>query len=301
MYKCFFDIINMIGVLFMSRDIKKRVRDSEIEEAKSSNKKFFTTILILVVIILGLVLFLLYDYKVIFPPKEDKVITSNSKTTRHEDSYISLSVDNYNVYSLYNNVHDNITVGGDNYIYNNKKASVEDMSSEYKFKLAYNLYKNDIIKSDSDNNGVDTYISEDSVKSAYERLFGEGSYKRPESIKNGCDELVFDGVSKKFIGMSTDCSVVDDTIDIYDKILEVKRNSKELLITSAVVFSYGNNICKDVECNKILTENDGDYTRVKHFNDYIESNKDKLVQYTFKYSLSNDGFYYYTGFERTND
>ncbi len=285
----------------MSREIKKRVKNSEIEVAKSFNKKFFITTMILVVIILGLVLFLLYDYKVIFPPKNDKVITSTSKTTRHEDSFVSLSVDNSSIKELYNNIHDNITVGGDNYIYNNKKASVDDMSSEYKFKLAYNLYKNDIIKEDRDSNGIDTSVSEDSVKSAYERLFGEGSYKRVESIKNGCDELVFDGVSKKYIGMSTDCSVSDNTIDIYDKILEVKRNSKELLITSGVVFSYGNNICKDVECNKILTENDGDYTRVKHFNDYIESNKDSVVQYTFKYSLSDDGFYYYSGFERTND
>lgn len=192
-------------------------------------------------------------------------------------------------------------MGGDNYIYSNKKASVDDMSSEYKFKLAYNLYKKDIIKEERDSNGIDTYVSEDSVKSGYERLFGEGSYKRPESIKNGCDELVFDGISKKFIGMSTDCSVSDNTIDIYDKILEVKRNSKELLITSGVVFSYGNNICKDVECNKILTENDGDYTRIKHFNDFIESNKKNIVQYTFKYSLGDDGFYYYSGFERTND
>ncbi len=285
----------------MSREIKKRVKNSEIEVAKSFNKKFFITTMILVVIILGLVLFLLYDYKVIFPPKNDKVITSTSKTTRHEDSFVSLSVDNSSIKELYNNIHDNITIGGDNYIYNNKEASVDDMSSEYKFKLAYNLYKSDIIKEDRDSNGIDTSVSEDSVKSAYERLFGEGSYKRPESIKNGCDELVFDGVSKKFIGMSTDCSVSDNTIQIYDKILEVKRNSKELLITSGVVFSYGNNICKDVECNKILTENDGDYTRVKHFNDYIESNKDSVVQYTFKYSLGDDGFYYYSGFERTND
>lgn len=285
----------------MSREIKKRVKDSEIEKARYSNMKFFITILILVVIILGLVLFLLYDYKVIFPPKNDKVITSNSKTTRHEDKYISLSIDNFSVKELYYNVHDNITVGGDNYIYSNKKASVDDMSSEYKFKLAYNLYKKDIIKEERDSNGIDTYVSEDSVKSGYERLFGEGSYKRPESIKNGCDELVFDGISKKFIGMSTDCSVSDNTIDIYDKILEVKRNSKELLITSGVVFSYGNNICKDVECNKILTENDGDYTRIKHFNDFIESNKKNVVQYTFKYSLGDDGFYYYSGFERTND
>lgn len=285
----------------MSREIKKRVKDSEIEMAKSFNKKFFITTLILVVIILGLVLFLLYDYKVIFPPKNDKVITSTSKTTRHEDKYISLSIDNFSVKELYYNVHDNITVGGDNYIYSNKKASVDDMSSEYKFKLAYNLYKKDIIKEERDSNGIDTYVSEDSVKSGYERLFGEGSYKRPESIKNGCDELVFDGISKKFIGMSTDCSVSDNTIDIYDKILEVKRNSKELLITSGVVFSYGNNICKDVECNKILTENDGDYTRIKHFNDFIESNKKNIVQYTFKYFLGDDGFYYYSGFERTND
>lgn len=285
----------------MSREIKKRVKNSEIEVARSFNKKFFITTMILIVIILGLVLFLLYDYKVIFPPKNDKVITSTSKTTRHEDSFVSLSVDNSSIKELYNNIHDNITVGGDNYIYNNKEASVDDMSSEYKFKLAYNLYKSDIIKEDRDSNGIDTSVSEDSVKSAYERLFGEGSYKRPESIKNGCDELVFDGVSKKFIGMSTDCSVSDNTIQIYDKILEVKRNSKELLITSGVVFSYGNNICKDVECNKILTENDGDYTRVKHFNDYIESNKDSVVQYTFKYSLGDDGFYYYSGFERTND
>lgn len=285
----------------MSREIKKRVKDSEIEKARYSNMKFFITILILVVIILGLVLFLLYDYKVIFPPKNDKVITSASKTTRHEDKYISLSIDNFSVKELYYNVHDNITVGGDNYIYSNKKASVDDMSSEYKFKLAYNLYKKDIIKEERDSNGIDTYVSEDSVKSGYERLFGEGSYKRPESIKNGCDELVFDGISKKFIGMSTDCSVSDNTIDIYDKILEVKRNSKELLITSGVVFSYGNNICKDIECNKILTENDGDYTRIKHFNDFIESNKKNIVQYTFKYFLGDDGFYYYSGFERTND
>ena len=52
----------------MSKEIKKRVKDSEIEVAKSSNKKLFIiTIIILLLIIVGLVLFLLYDYKIIFP------------------------------------------------------------------------------------------------------------------------------------------------------------------------------------------------------------------------------------------
>lgn len=34
---------------------------------------------------------------------------------------------------------------------------------------------------------------------------------------------------------------------------------------------------------------------------FIKNNKDKLVQYTFTFKLDKNGFYYYTGFERTNE
>ena len=57
---------------------------------------------------------------------------------------------------------------------------------------------------------------------------------------------------------------------------------------------------KDPNGNEELTENDGEYTTVRHYNSYIEENKDKLMQYIFKFNLADDGFYYYSGFERTN-
>jgi len=290
----------------MTKQIKKRVIESEIEEAKSSNKKkiFIMIIVLLLIIILGLVLFLLYDYKIIFPPEEEVTVTSDdtakTKTKRHEDKYVSLSVDNSNIVNLYNNVHDNVTIGGDEYLYNTEKATVSDMSEDYKFRLAYNVYKKDIVYLTNEENTRE--LSESNLKSAYEMLFGTITYTRPDTVMDSCIKLSYDSLSKKYISDLNGC-VTDANYEIYDKIIEVKKNSKELLITGAVVFNYGdtNNICKDINCNEILTQNDGDYTREKHFKDYIEANKENLQQYTFSFTLGDDGFYYYTGFERTND
>ena len=108
----------------MSKEIKKRVKDSEIEVAKSSNKKLFIiTIIILLLIIVGLVLFLLYDYKIIFPPKDTTPVVDNNKkkitTTRHEDKYVDVDVDSPRIINLYNSVYSgNI----DSYLFDSKKV-----------------------------------------------------------------------------------------------------------------------------------------------------------------------------------
>ena len=137
------------------------------------------------------------------------------------------------------------------------------------------------------------------VKNAYENVFGKDTYKRPEKLSDGCNDMVFDNLSKAFISEQTGCGSTT-SFGSNSKIISVKKNSSELLITAAYVFNYMDKLYKDPNGNEELTENDGEYTTVRHYNSYIEENKDKLMQYTFKFNLADDGFYYYSGFERTN-
>ena len=279
----------------MSKEIKKRVKDSEIEVAKSSNKKLFIiTIIILLLIIVGLVLFLLYDYKIIFPPKDTTPVVDNNKkkitTTRHEDKYVDVDVDSPRIINLYNSVYSgNI----DSYLFDSKKVDVSDMSEDYKFQVAFNTYVKDITYLPT------AYVSEKKKKNAYENVFGKDTYKRPEKLSDGCNDMVFDNLSKAFISEQTGCGTTT-SFGSNSKIISVKKNSSELLITAAYVFNYMDKLYKDPNGNEELTENDGEYTTVRHYNSYIEENKDKLMQYTFKFNLADDGFYYYSGFERTN-
>ncbi len=283
----------------MGKEIKKRIVDSDIELAKnSSRKKSIITIIILLIVIILLVLFLLYDYEIIFPEKE-KNTTTETTTKRHEKKDVNLDINNPNIINLYNNVHNNIS---DDLIYSTDKMTTDKMSNEYKLDLAYNIYKKDIL-----DETTKISISEDKIKKSYELIFGKNSYKHVDNIRDKCNTLTYDSITKSYINNNPSTCNITDKETIHEKIISAVRNkNNKLVITSAVVYNIGeddntSNLCQDRDCNKVLTENNGDYTREKHFNDYIDDNKDQLQQYSYKYKLDNDGFYYYVGFERVKN
>ncbi len=283
----------------MKKDIKKRVIESDIEKSKKNSKKAsFIMIIVLLIIIVFLVLFLLYDYEIIFPEKE-KNTTSEITSKRHEEKDIKLDINNPNIINLYSNVHDNIS---QDLIYNNKKMTTSKMNEEYKLNLAYNIYQKNIV-----DDTTKISISENDVKSAYELIFGVNSYKHIDNIRDKCNTLHYNSLTKSFENTSpSTCNIKKDNT-IHEKMISaVKNKNKELIITTAIVYNIEtdnstSNLCQDIECNKILTENNGDYTRDKHFNDYIDANKDNLQQISYKYELDEDGFYYYVGYSRSKN
>lgn len=283
----------------MKKDIKKRVIESDIEKSKKSSKKAsFITILVLLIIIIFLVLFLLYDYEIIFPENE-KNTASETTPKRHEEKDIKLDINNPNIINLFSNVHDNIN---QDLVYSNKEMTSSKMNDDYKLNLAYNIYQKNIV-----DDTTKISISESDVKSAYELIFGANTYKHIDAIRDKCNTLNYNSLTKSFENTSpSTCNIKKDNT-IHEKIISsVKKKNKELIITSAVVYNVEtdnstSNLCQDIECNKILTENNGDYTRDKHFNDYIDANKDILQQISYKYELDEDGFYYYVGYSRSKN
>lgn len=282
----------------MKSKIKKRV----------DGKKGYTGIVfvsfIILVLVVGLV-FIFINKDVLIEKfnkngnekvnKKDEVILDNSK---YKDVDISSPYVDY----LFNLVHAKV-VGGDSTIYKNKKLDVSEMEDFYKFQLASNLYDGYAkIYKNAGVGEITASISEEEVKKYYELLFGRDTYKAIEAIPYTCTNMLYDTVNRRYVTTNQVCGSVSP-FNAYEKIIDVKKDEDELLITGAVVFAaaFNGSLCKDFECNTIIDNFASNETDEEYFHKYIDKNLDKLMHYTYKFKSEDDGFYYYQGFERTKE
>lgn len=286
--------------------MKKRVADTEMEMARSSSKTIFViTIFLLLSMICGLIAFVLYDKGLIVLDNsdiksKDNVLVNkknNKDDTKDKDSYIELKTDDTNINKLFNivKITNNTCDGYDT------KSSVEviNMSDKCKFSLASHAYL-DSLKIAL--NGVQ-YVYESDVKDAYESLFGYNTYKTLETIPYVSGLSLNYNAPYKYYFYEGDSSEVGTPITKYEKIISARRSDDTLLITSAVLYyeSINSVLCKDSLCGSVLDKMTNEPSYPDYYSLYVDHNKDKLNQYTFKFKMDEAGFYNYLGFERTNE
>jgi len=278
--------------------IKKR------REEKSSHKGVIIGIIVFILfIVLGIGTYILYDKGIIFPDEkavEEKKLKddTNDKKIDKKEQLKEVEVDS-EIENLFNLVH----YGTNSEIYTNKKMNVADMSEEYKFTLAHNIYGKDIVKNETLVDGIAKYVSEDSVKNAYETIFGKDTYHSQEEISGGCGNLYYDAIHARYISATPDGCGGTSVFWTKEKILSAKKSKDTLKIVSAVVHYSGatNSICKDFDCNQVIdTYYADDSDTYQYLEDYIGTHQDKLQEYTYTFHIEDSG-YRYEGFERTKE
>lgn len=262
-------------------------------EKKRSNIVFVVIIIILMLVIGGLSYYtFFYKTNTVEKIKNDEVSDKNEVA---EEVAVELDVDNAYIKSLYKNVHSNYYNGIDTNVFNYEKRSVSEMSDEEKSSLAANIYSSSVNKIYSGYS-----IDEEDVKDAFEVLFGIGSYNQMSTIKYGCTVLNYDVNNKRYYTESPDCGGTSSG-SFYEKIIKAVRYSDRIEITTAYVFidAIDNNFYKDINCSTVV----GNYTTTaeNEKSTFIDNNKDNLQQNTYTFKMDDNGFYYYIGFERTNN
>lgn len=281
----------------MKNKIKKRVDDNK---KNISGLVFLWTIFFILLIAAG-TLYLTKDSLIDFFIK-DKVVDKTGMINDKNEEMVNVDIDSPNVKQLFNMVHKHF-VAVDNTIYKNKKLDVSEMEDFYKFSLASNLYSGEAIRNDhASENEITAYLNENVVKQYYELIFGKGTYKAIDTIPYSCTDMSYDTVSRRYVTTNQVCGSISP-FSAYEKIIDAKKDNEYLYITGAVVFSesYTGSLCKDYECKNVIDNYPSNIFDEEYFHNYIDKNLDKLQQYTYKFKLDDDGFYYYQGFERTKE
>lgn len=277
-------------------------------EPKKKGKGLIIFVLILIIIILCLTLYILGDKGVINVPfitKEETTTESKDKVKEEKAKVVDLDVEDANVVELFNNAHYGAGIGPDEKIFNNSKLTLVDMDENYKLGLAANLFK--LYEITDPNTGV-VSVSLDAVKNAYEKIFGPNTFTNMTTINLGCPIYKYNSKTKEY--ETTDGCGGTTGMMVQEKIISAKKYSDKIEITSAAVY-YGevHTLYRDFNKKttlKTLTESEalnevGNTVYDRVIIPYIEKNKDDLEQYTYTFELNEDGFYYYTGVERTQE
>ena len=277
---------------------------------EENNKKVNILLIILIVLI---VLFLigLIGYKIIGnSPKKNKneeeknnIIDKDKNKSREEkdnsigEEFISLDIEDDSLLDMFEAVHYKKWLIPDEKIFNNNKLTVEEMSEQYKLGLASNEF---LLQEQRDNSGY-SIIKESDVRKAYEKIFGTNTYQRVEMIDLNCPIYHFNPSTSTYEGYSN-CEKIPNYYS-REVVTSIKKYSDRMEFISVVVFEdLSFNLYRDfhkTQYIKTLTyeeSKDADYKE-----SYIRQIQDSLQEYKYTFTLNEDGFYYYTGVERTKE
>ena len=267
-------------------------------------KKNNNVFLVFIVVVLLLLIGGLYYYIFVYDKETSAIVNNEEKNESKEEIKIDLGVDNAHVKEMFSYVHSNYYIGVDKEVYEYEKKSVSEMSDLQKTSLASNIYRKDVIQI-----GVDSlYIEEENVKIAYELVFGEGSYTQMSSIAYDCGTMSYDDSNQRYVLNSIGCGGAS-SIAVHDEVVEaIKYNDRIEIIAASVATKnmdgnfYKSHTSDEVVGNYTTTANTVETHQVyqNEITAFIKNNKDKLQQYTYTFKIDDKGFYYYTGFERTN-
>ena len=284
---------------------------------KKSNKGLIVFIIILIICIIGLVFYILVDKDIIklnsTNTENTQVEEKNTSENEKEDEGIELSVDNENIKTLFNNAH-HMSIGPESQIYKDGGYKVSDMTTDEKFTLLANQWYNEL-NTHSDyigqTNDQITELNEDTLKSLYEKTFGPNTYERPTQITDGlCATFTYDETYQGYIARNGAGCGGTSAFSVYEKIISATKYNDRIEIVSSSFYIDGESkqIYKDYNKTTslgglLIDENtvSSAEERENIYNQYIEDNKDKLEQYTYTYTLNEDGFYYLTSVERTKE
>lgn len=233
---------------------------------------------------------------------KDKVVAVDKTGMVNVENAVKVDINSPNIQQLFKLVHQDF-IAVDSVVYKNKKLNVSEMDEFYKFSLASNLYSGEAVRNNNAGlNEITAYLDEEVVKHNYEVLFGKDTYKRLDKIPYTCTDMFFDTVHTRYVTTNQACGSISP-FSSYEKVVNAEKNDEYLYITGAVVFAEGftGSLCKDYGCENVIDSYPSNTTDEVYFYDYIDKNKDKLMQYTYKFKLDDDGFYYYQGLERTKE
>ena len=275
--------------------MKKRVNKKE----EKNNGKILINIIIFILIVIAIISlgYIFLNSNIVH--KTNKEENKTEEKTKVKEEYKDLEITN-DIKALVKRVHQ-YGVEGDKTVFTNKKLSVGEMDSYYKFALASNTYADKIVLLDNVNEGgIEAEISEDAVRDEYNDLFGPDTYEMLETIPLYCGKLEYDKVYKRYVSTGYGCGS-GSAFENYENVISAKQSKTSLIITTAVIFVHyeTNSICLDYNCESVIDNFAPDSTDELFFINYINNNKDKLYQYTYKFKVDGD-HYYYLGFERTN-
>lgn len=282
---------------------------------KKKNKGIIVLIVVLILCIVGLVFYILVDKDIIklnnTNVENEQVEKNNtSDDSEKKDIGVEIDIDNENIITLFNNAH-RLSIGPETQIYRDGGYKVSDMSEEDKMTLLARQWSplvEQIGPSSSDGYTWTLYLNEDTLKNIYERTFGPNTYHQINQITDGlCTTLTYDTANKRYSYVGKYGCGGTSAFSVHEKIISATKYSDRIEIVSATVYldAMSNQMYKDYNKTKSLGENvfySNNYTdeeREALENKYIEDNKDNLEQYTYTYTLNDDGFYYLTSVERT--
>ncbi len=265
---------------------------------ENQNKKVNIGLVILVVILLltcigmGIFIFINKDNK------EEKVEQNqNEKIEKPEikDKITELDINDTLVESLYKMTQSEYDKCG----YPNQplllenigdKLNPSNMTDDYKGKLIY-----DYVPTTKE-------ISEDNMKSAYEKVFGPNTYKVMNTINfDILGSINYDSNNKKYILTFEPGETWPCVTHLYNKevIIKAIKNKNTIKITTAYAFNgnFSMDVYKDPNEKEPLGE-------TVSLNDesaipYIKEHQDKLRQLTYTFKKATDENYYYLEVERT--
>lgn len=283
------------------------------EELKSEKKKstgLTLIIVLLILVIVGMAGYIAYDKGYIsLGKKETEEKNSNKKTTQKETKTKSeeLDVESTEVQDLYYNANNHALLGVDETLYNASELNVSEMTDDYKMQLAYNVFKKNIKESTQGTYIIES-VSEENVKSAYEKIFGTDTYKEVESFKvNSCETFRYNKTNKLYEAVTGGCGGTT-AFGKVDVVLKATKYEDRIEITSGVVFidAETSAMYKDYsKKNKIKDLTEDEMTNTlgntweSKFGTFIKENDTKVGQFTYTFKLADDGSYYYTGVKNT--
>ncbi len=286
---------------------------------KKKNNGLIVFIVLLIICIMGLVFYILVDKDIIKlnnnTVENEQVEKNNSKDDNKEkDTRVKLDPENSNIKYLFNNAH-HLSIGPETQIYRDGGYKVSEMTNDEKFTLLSNQWFSEM-KTHPDylrqTNDQITVLDEETLESLYERTFGPNTYERVNQITDSTDCIILT-YDETYQGYSTREEVGcggTSAFSVHEKIISATKYSDRIEIVSAVVYLDGmsNQMYKDYNKTTSLGEllinentTNNSEKRENTYNKYIEDNKDKLEQYTYTYTLNEDGFYYLTSVERTKE
>ena len=235
---------------------------------------------------------------------------NNSSEETEEDNGVAISTDNASIQLLFENAH-SLSIGPETLIFRDGGYQVSEMSTEEKMTLVASQWASLVEQystGTSPNLTTTYYLEEDTLKDIYERTFGPNTYQAVNQITDGlCFTLTYDASAKRYSDSGPDGCGGTTVFSVHEDIIDAKKYNDRIEIVSAVFYMDPDNLYKDYNKATVLEANSFDPTNTVEnqaekeaaYDQYIEENKDNLEQYTYTYTLNEDGFYYLDSVERT--
>lgn len=115
--------------------------------------------------------------------------------------------------------------------------------------------------------------------------------------------MSYDIENKRYVTKTDGCGISMTPITGYEEIISAQKDEDTLTIITAVAFHDASTgkLYKDMDLTKETPLTANTSLTEKEIREYILSYKEDLNQYTYTFDIGTDGFYYYTGVERTKE